>query len=117
MITVVMVGILALAAIPIVSSNSVSARRSEGEQLLGAARDICRTEYARTGNSATVAVEFNAQVAAGGLTGKYFKVQGYSDTSSVGGMDANVSTDTTSDGTGTLDFAWESGQSTFTWTP
>ena len=117
LIVVVMVGILALAAIPIVTSNTVDARRSEGEQMLGAARDICRAEFARSGSSATVLTEFNSQVSTGGLDGKYFSVTTFSDTSSVASMDAYVRTNATSDGTGTLDFAWESGRAAFTWMP
>jgi len=112
-----MVGILALAAVPILIQNTRDARRAEGEQLLGAARDVCRAEYARSGSAATVAAEFTKQVAAGGLDGKYFKIETFGDTSSVGGMDAFVRTDSAADGTGTLDFTWESGQAQFTWTP
>ena len=49
LIVVVIVGILALAAIPLITSNTRDARRAEGEQLLGSARDSARVEYAKSG--------------------------------------------------------------------
>jgi prepilin-type N-terminal cleavage/methylation domain-containing protein len=115
LIVVIIVGILSLAAIPLVTSNTRDARRSEGEQMLGASRDFCRTEYAKTGNTADVSIAFTAQVATGDWTGEYFNVTTFNPASAV--YDANVQTNATADGQGTLDFAWDSGQSQFTWAP
>ena len=115
LIVVVIIGILALAAIPLVLNNTRDARRAEGEQLLGAARDFCRTEYAKTGSAANVSAAFTTQIGTGGFSGNYFQVTGFSDTSGVAGMDASVSTNASPDGTGTMDFTWESGAAAFTW--
>jgi prepilin-type N-terminal cleavage/methylation domain-containing protein len=117
LIVVIIVGILSLAAIPLVTTNTRDARRSEGEQMLGGARDFCRTQYAKTGDATSVGAAFTAEIATGSFTGEYFNVVTYNSASGVGGMDANVQTNASADGTGTLDFAWESGVSQFTWTP
>jgi prepilin-type N-terminal cleavage/methylation domain-containing protein len=117
LIVVIIVGILSLAALPLITNNTRDARRAEAEQLMGAARDYCRGEYSKTGSATDVTAAFAAQSGAGSFSGEYFSVTTFSDTSGVGGMDANVQTDAAPDGTGTLDFAWESGRSQFTWTP
>jgi prepilin-type N-terminal cleavage/methylation domain-containing protein len=115
LIVVIIVGILSLAAIPLLTNSTRDARRAEAEQLMGAARDYCRTEYAKTGDATNVLTGFNFQVSQGNFSGEYFNVTTFSDTSSV--YDAHVSTDNTADGQGTLDFEWESGQSQFSWNP
>lgn len=115
LIVVIIVGILSLAAIPILTNSTRDARRAEAEQLMGAARDYCRMEYAKTGDTTNVQSGFNFQIGQGNFSGEYFNVTTFSDTSSV--LDAHVQTDTTDDGQGTLDFAWESGQSEFSWNP
>jgi prepilin-type N-terminal cleavage/methylation domain-containing protein len=117
LIVVIIVGILSLAAMPLITNNTRDARRAEGEQMMGCARDYCRAEYSKTGNAADVTAGFTAQAASGNFTGEYFAVATYSETSSVAGMDASVQTNAAPDGTGTLDFSWESGKSQFTWTP
>jgi prepilin-type N-terminal cleavage/methylation domain-containing protein len=117
LIVVIIVGILSIAAMPLITNNTRDARRSEAEQLMGCARDYCRAEYSKTGSSVDVTAGFAAQAGAGNFTGEYFNVAAFNDASSVAGMDANVQTNAAPDGTGTLDFSWESGKSQFTWTP
>jgi prepilin-type N-terminal cleavage/methylation domain-containing protein len=115
LIVVIIVGILSLAAIPLMTNNTRDARRAEAEQLMGAARDFCRCEYAKTGDSSSVQAGFTFQVGQGNFNGEYFDVTTFNDSSGV--LDASVQTDTTADGQGTLDFEWESGQSQFSWDP
>ena len=115
LIVVVIVGILALAAIPLFSNSSRDARRSEAGRMLGAARDFCRAEYSKDGNTTNVGVAFGAQQANGAFDGHYYDVAAFADTSSVGGMDASLTTNAGVDGTGTMDFAWASGKAAISW--
>ncbi|MEZ5992553.1 MAG: type II secretion system protein [Planctomycetota bacterium] len=115
LIVVVIIGILALAAIPLFENNSRDARRAEGERLLGAARDFCRAEYSKTNDPSSVAAGFTTQQGNGAFDGHYYDVDTFATSSSVGGMDAHVATDSGVDGTGTMDFAWASGKSSVSW--
>lgn len=45
----IIVGILALAAIPLITSNTRDARRAEGEQLMGSMRNHARVAYSKYG--------------------------------------------------------------------
>lgn len=115
LIVVVIVGILALAAIPLITSNTRDARRAEGEQLLGSQRDWARVEYSKTGSDATLVAAHGALIATQ-WTGKYFTGTALT----VGANPAsNVksSTGSATDGTGTMTFAWQSGSGTITWNP
>jgi len=114
LIVVVIVGILALAAIPLITSNTRDARRAEGEQMMGSLKGQARVSFAKTGTApATLTV---AGVNAAERQGKYFNV---SDTVTV--VTANVSARlqadpaTTSDGTGTCTFNWSGGDGSFSW--
>ncbi|MCB9894812.1 MAG: prepilin-type N-terminal cleavage/methylation domain-containing protein [Planctomycetes bacterium] len=115
LIVVVIVGILALAAIPLVTNSTRDARRAEGEQMMGAARDFCRAEYAKTGNTSDVATAFGVQAANGAFSGQYYSVASFSASSTVAGMDASVQTNVAADGQGRMDFTWESGTAAFSW--
>lgn len=116
LIVVVIVGILALAAIPLITSNTRDARRAEGEQLLGSARDFCRVEYSKT---STVPANLNG-AGAGAFTGKYYAIdQSAAPGSGTGSYNASlqaapVATGST-DGTGTMYFIWASGNSSISW--
>lgn len=109
LIVVVIVGILALAAIPLITSNTRDARRAEGEQLLGSARDWARVEYSKAG------VVPGAPVA-GSFTGKYYAVTA-APGAGAAPYDATMVANPTSasDGIGTMHFAWASGQSSIAW--
>ena len=113
LIVVVIVGILALAAIPLITSNTRDARRAEGEQLMGSQRDWARVEYSRTGGVGTIAADHGALIATQ-WTGKYFTANAINTGAPSVGVGANGST---SDGTGTMTFAWESGLGAITWNP
>ena len=115
LIVVIIVGILALAAIPVITGHTRDARRSEAAQLLGAARDYCRAEYSKTNSEANVQTAFTAQQSNGAFSGQYYNVATFANSSSVSGMDAHTATDTGTEGTGTIDFAWASGTSQITW--
>ncbi|MCA8935346.1 MAG: prepilin-type N-terminal cleavage/methylation domain-containing protein [Planctomycetes bacterium] len=116
LIVVVIVGILALAAIPLITSNTRDARRAEGEQLLGSARDALRVEYSKT-NTAPASVFAPASMTAANFVGSYFKVNDAYGTAAgsfnVGITAQNVTG--TADGTGTMSFYWTSGESTIAW--
>ncbi len=110
LIVVVIVGILALAAIPLITANTRDARRSEGEQLLGSMKNRVKVAYTKTGAlAAQLTGEMGGTtngcgVQSSELVGKYFSV-----TDSVGG-DLTAATLTTTapstaaDGQGTLTF-------------
>lgn len=114
LIVVVIVGILALAAIPLITSNTRDARRAEGTQLLGAARDYCRVEYSKTG----VAPADMSGAGAGAFVGEYYGIAstvapGVAGTNTPGGTVVATAV-TASDLNGTIDFAWGSGASDIT---
>lgn len=115
LIVMVIVGILALAAIPLMINNTQDARRAEAERLLGAARDFSRAQYASTSDVTEAATLIQAEIANGSFSGNYFNVTTFNNSSSVSGMDANLTTDSTPDGQGAIDFAWESGKSEINW--
>ena len=117
LIVVVIVGILALAAIPLITSNTRDARRAEGEQLLGSARDAVRVEFSKNGTAPTKVSDAQPLTA---FTGKYFSILDPIAAKTVnGGAGGSIKTNTPSatDGTGTMDFQWASGFSTITWNP
>lgn len=114
LIVVVIVGILALAAIPLITSNTRDARRAEGTQLLGAARDYCRVEYSKNGTAPATM----AGAGAGAFVGEYYGiastvVPGAATVNTPGGTVVATAV-TASDGNGTIDFAWGSGASDIT---
>lgn len=114
LIVVVIVGILALAAIPLITSNTRDARRAEGEQMMGSLKGQARVGFAKTG--AAPATLTAAGVAATERAGKYFDVN-----DAITVVTANVSASisavpkTASDGTGTCTFNWSGGDGTFAW--
>jgi prepilin-type N-terminal cleavage/methylation domain-containing protein len=111
LIVVVIVGILALAAIPLITSNTRDARRAEGEQLLGSARDATRVQYSKNGTAPATISSFQTLA---GFEGKYFKiVDTITATATTGAISTNAGAG--SDGTGTITFQWASGQSTIVW--
>jgi prepilin-type N-terminal cleavage/methylation domain-containing protein len=83
LIVVVIVGILALAAIPLIASNTEEARSSEARASLGALKDRARVVYQRTpGAIADVAA---LGVAASELGGSYFTDANYTFSSTAAG--------------------------------
>lgn len=76
LIVVVIVGILALAAIPLISSNTEEARSSEARAALGALKDRARVVYQRTPN-ASVSTIAGLGISTTELTGTYFTSTSY----------------------------------------
>jgi prepilin-type N-terminal cleavage/methylation domain-containing protein len=80
LIVVVIVGILALAAIPLITANTRDARRSEGEQMLGSMKNQVKVAYAKLGTAvpATLVGSLSdgtgCNVTTAQLTGKYFTI-------------------------------------------
>lgn len=121
LIVVVIVGILALAAIPLITSNTRDARRSEGEQMMGSMKGQARVAYAKRGiapKTLTGAVESDGSgVNAAELVGQYWNV-----TNNITNT-GNLPTDTgtiavTSKGTdkaGNHTFQWGGGSGSFSW--
>jgi prepilin-type N-terminal cleavage/methylation domain-containing protein len=82
LIVVVIVGILALAAIPLITANTRDARRSEGEQMLGSVKNQGKVAYAKLGTNkpssivgqlgTTPPTGWNVELTQ--LTGKYYVV-------------------------------------------
>lgn len=121
LIVVVIVGILALAAIPLITANTRDARRAEGEQQLGSMKGQARVAFAKTGAVPSTLTDTyengGCNVDAAELTGKYFAVD-----DSVGGTAgaATLTTITgpsgvTSDLNCTLTFAMAGGDGSFVW--
>jgi len=80
LIVVVIVGILALAAIPLIASNTEEARSSEARASLGALKDRARVVYQRTSTAPANLTALG--VAAAELGGSYFTSTNYA----VGGV-------------------------------
>jgi len=119
LIVVVIVGILALAAIPLITSNTRDARRSEGEQMMGSMKGQARVAFAKNGAAPTTLVgpidTGGSGVSAGELTGQYYTV---TDAVAAGtGFDASISATANNgtDGTGTHNFDWAGGNGDFVW--
>ena len=75
LIVVVIVGILALAAIPLIASNTEEARSSEARASLGALKDRARVVYQRTSAAPTTLTALG--VATTELGGSYFSSTNY----------------------------------------
>lgn len=125
LIVVVIVGILALAAIPLITANTRDARRAEGEQMCGSLKNQARVAFAKAGTVTTLTGAIDAggsNVDSAELVGKYFEAQ-----DGVGGGATAVSGRTivvdpntaaggvSSDGSGTLTFTMSGGDGTFAW--
>ncbi len=70
LIVVVIVGILALAAIPLIASNTEEARSSEARASLGAMKDRARVVYQRSPNTTWTLATLG--INATELSGSYF---------------------------------------------
>ncbi|MBX3473649.1 MAG: prepilin-type N-terminal cleavage/methylation domain-containing protein [Planctomycetes bacterium] len=122
LIVVVIVGILALAAIPLITSNTRDARRAEGEQMMGSMKGQARVAYAKVGVNTEVTKLTGAiggttkgcGVNAAELNGKYFKITDALTTTATTCTIASTA-NTASDGNGSLLFNWSGGDGSFTW--
>lgn len=116
LIVVVIVGILALAAIPLITSNTRDARRSEGEQILGSMKGQARVAFAETNSSPGTLT--NAGVASAERTGKYFTVgDTIGGSGATGTLTATALSANAADGSCTHTFDWAGGAGSFSWSP
>ncbi|MBE7492835.1 MAG: prepilin-type N-terminal cleavage/methylation domain-containing protein [Planctomycetes bacterium] len=125
LIVVVIVGILALAAIPLITSNTRDARRAEGEQILGSMKGQVRVAYAKLGGHTNIS-QLTGAIGTGGcgvlaaeMTGKYFNVtDSVSNKTNTGAtLVATAQAGNASDGAAVLAFNWGGGDGSFTWSP
>lgn len=123
LIVVVIVGILALAAIPLITSNTRDARRAEGEQILGSMKGQVRVAYAKLGSSTGI-TKLTGAIGTGGCgvvnserTGKYFTVPDAVTTATANFTMTATANGTSTDGTCTLTCNWGGGDGTFSWNP
>lgn len=114
----VVLPILALAAIPLITTNTSEARQAEGEHMLGSAKNMARVAYAKTGR---VPMRLTGTIEMGGadmapieLDGKYYRVEDRvgAPSSSEGELYA---TPKNPDKTGTLRFQYAGGEGKFSW--
>jgi prepilin-type N-terminal cleavage/methylation domain-containing protein len=113
LIVVVIVGILALAAIPLITANTRDARRSEGEQMLGSVKNQGKVAYAKHGTATILTLVGDITDNTGWgctatqLVGKYYTVvdpaTGTMPTAVVVTATANNGTDGTATGTFNFD--------------
>lgn len=126
LIVVVIVGILALAAIPLITSNTRDARRAEGEQMMGSMKGQARVAYAKVGVNTNVVQLTGAiggttkgcGVVATELTGKYFNITDtLTTTAATCKIDCspNSVSGSSSDGSGAMTFSWSGGDGTISW--
>lgn len=107
------VGILGLAAIPLITSNTSDARRAEGEQMMGSARNMARVQFSKTNLvprrlSDCGMDRFDRE-------GMYYRVNDPIGGSGDTGIITCTPIQTTSDGQGKMTFAWNEGGGTITW--
>ncbi|MBZ0136234.1 MAG: hypothetical protein K8I27_07670 [Planctomycetes bacterium] len=98
-------------------SSVERARMSEGEQLLGSARDFSRVEYSKTAETDAVAKKFPEFVESGYFEGKYYHVKSLHVEMGECAYDAAIETEPQVQGDpwGLILFRWDSGQSAFEW--
>lgn len=115
LIVVVIVGILALAAIPLITANTRDARRSEGEQMMGSMKGQARVAYSKNGTApASLTV---AGVAPAERSGQYWNVTDAITSSGNAATDTGTISVTSkgSDGPGSHTFTWGGGSGSFSW--
>ncbi|MCC6465467.1 MAG: hypothetical protein IT463_09035 [Planctomycetes bacterium] len=113
-------GVLALAAIPLFLSNSSEARRAEAEMMLGGLTGQARVAYAKSGMAP---LSLTAPIDAGGCEVSPFELQGtyYIVDDAIGTPRHSNSAYLTahgisaSDGTCQHDFQWQGGNGKYTW--
>lgn len=103
----VVLPILALAAIPLITTNTSDARRAEGEQLMFSARNRARLAFAR---NSEIPVSFTAAgVPRDMLEGHYYRVDDRIGGTSTQGEITCSPVQSPADGHGRLSFNWTDG--------
>jgi type II secretory pathway pseudopilin PulG len=107
----IIVGILALAAIPLITANTRDARRAEGEHLMGSMRNHARVAYARTDTPPRTLMgdydQGGSNVAPADLHGMYYSVRNSigAPSDSRGELVCDPQ-ESGSDGIGRMNFSW-----------
>lgn len=78
LIVVVIIGILALAAIPLISANTNEAKSSEARAALGTVKDRLRTKYIQNNNTVNTSWTIADLCNTSELGGKYYGAGDYS---------------------------------------
>lgn len=111
--------IFALAAIPLITSNTGEARQAEGEQLLNSARDYLRIEYSKTMEDRDAFAAFATYHRSGAFDGQYYRVDPTPTLVRGGRYNAQITCSPTPAAAGgkrgQMQFAWVSGESELTW--
>lgn len=114
-----LLGILAVIAAPAITTNTRDARRAEGEQLLGSARDYLRVEYAKSGRDRDAFMAFMLKASGGDFDGLYYTVDRTPGRARRAGYDAEVSCSPTEKAhdpsRGFMVFRWQDGSSQTEW--
>ncbi|MCZ7605578.1 MAG: hypothetical protein M5U25_05770 [Planctomycetota bacterium] len=112
-------GILAVIAAPAITTNTRDARRAEGEQLLGSARDYLRVEFAKTNRDRDAFMAFMLKASSGDFDGIYYTVDRTPGQARRPGYDAEVSCSPTEKAhdpsRGFMVFRWQDGSSQTEW--
>lgn len=112
-------GILAVAAVPLITTNTRDARRAEGEQLLGSARDFLRVEYSKTASDREAFSSFAQMAGTGEFDGVYYTVDRTPSPARSPGYDAELSCSPTPQAhdpsKGFVVFRWADGSSQLSW--
>jgi hypothetical protein len=116
--------VLGILLLPLVTSNTRDARRAEGEQVMGVARDSARVQYSKTGQNPG---KFSSFMSTYELSGHYYNIDdpirdittGGRSPSGFGGGHAKAEITCTpvtpSDGKGRCEFSWSDGNSQIRW--
>lgn len=120
---VFIVPIMALAAIPLITTNTHEARRAEGEQLMGSLKGLARVTYAKLGRHQDIQT-LTGPVGAGGcgaspmeLAGRYYSVDDRVLATQRGAKLTARPNIGTNGGNGYLEFDWAGGDGRYTWDP
>lgn len=112
--------ILALAAIPLITSNTAEARQAEGEQMLGSMKNFARVAFAKTGMAPT---RLTGPIGSGGagcgvspaeLEGLYYRVEDRVENPAAGTGELYAKPKTGGK-EGSLRFQYNGGEGKFTW--
>lgn len=106
---------LVILGLPLTTTGCRDARRAEGEQLLGAARDMLRVEHSKTEDAGRMEAAFKNSVKRGDFEGSYFNVSTWVVPTSEKGARIYVYPKDSRERIGYMDFEWGSGSSQIHW--
>ena len=113
LIGLIVAAIVALAAIPLMSTSGRDARRAEGEHLMGAARDACRTAYVKHGKVEDARAALRDQLQ--DFEGKYYSVAGELEILDQERARVKAMPHGADQPIGYMEFDWSTGESNIAW--